>query len=113
MLLLDNYEFLLSVEFGNKAKLSFFWSLKTFQCQTKCKGGSTWNYDSIVQINKEIVIIGGIHKILFINITKYIIEYVISYYTIYIALSFGKIDNEFLLVGCNDVNQENLEDEFG
>ena len=79
------------------------WNMSTYQCVTVIKGVKCCDNNSIYQIDKDRVIVGGYNTFYIVNIDKCIIEKTIEDISLGTVNCFLKLrDNHTILCGCSD-----------
>ena len=77
------------------------WNMSTYQCDKVIKGVQCCSDNSLYQIDKDRVIVGGVYKFSIVNIDKCIIEKRIKDESIEYVECFLKLrDNKTILCGC-------------
>ena len=86
---------------GADDTLLLLWNISTYQCETIIKGVHCCSPNSLYQIDKDKVIIGGYQIINIVNIDKCIIEKTIRDTNFRCVNCFiNLIDNNMILCGC-------------
>ena len=89
-----------------KIKRSFdetlrLWNMSTYQCDKVIEGVDRCFTNSLYQIDKDRVIVGGFNSFSIVNIDKCIIEKRIKYESLRYVYCFLKLrDNKTILCGC-------------
>ena len=77
------------------------WNMSTYQCETVIKGVECNNTNSIYQIDKDRVIVGGYKEFTIVNIDKCLIEKTMIDQSLSDVKCFLKLrDNKTILCGC-------------
>ena len=77
------------------------WNMSTYQCKTVIKGVACHYTNSLYQIDKDRVIVGGFTEFSIVNIDKYVIEKKIKDKSLEAVQCFIKLrDNHTILCGC-------------
>ena len=83
--------------------LLLLWNLLTYQCETIFKRIECCSNNSIYQIDKDRVIVGGYNTFYILNIGKYVIEKTIIDISLGTVNCFLKLrDNNTILCGCSN-----------
>ena len=78
------------------------WNLSTYQCENIIKEVNSCSLNSLYQIDKDRVIVGGMRKFAIVNIDKCIIEKKIEDKAFGFVSCFLKLrDNKTILCGCD------------
>ena len=81
--------------------LLHLWNMSTYQCITVIEGVDCCSTNSLYQIDKDRVIVGGDNSFSIVNIDKCIIEKIIEDESIEYVRCFLKFrDNKTILCGC-------------
>ena len=87
---------------GSEDRTLRLWNMSTYQCDTVIKRVDCWT-NSIYQIDKDRVIVGGKNSFCIVNIDKCVIEKTIEDRALRHVTCFLKLrDNKTILCGCED-----------
>ena len=79
------------------------WNMSTYQCDKVIKGVKCCDINTLYQIDKDRVIVGGVNSFCIVNIDKCIIENRIEDKSIKYVFCFLKFrDNKTILCGCDN-----------
>ena len=79
------------------------WNMSTYQCETMIDGVDCCDTNSLYQIDKDRVIVGGKRTFSIVNIDKCVIEKTIKDESFVYVHCFLKLrDNNTILCGCDD-----------
>ena len=100
LLYIKEKDIMISGSFNDKLCL---WNMSTYQCVAVIEGVKCNNNNSIYQIDKDRVIVGGWNTFSIVNIDKYTIEKKIEDESLINVCCFLKLkDNKTILCGCED-----------
>ena len=87
---------------GSFDKTLHLWNMSTYQCDKVIKGVRCYSHNSLYQIDKDRVIVGG-SSFSIVNLDKCVIEKTIKDASVEDVRCFLKLrDNKTILCGCND-----------
>ena len=99
LLYIKERDIMISGSFDGTLRL---WNMSTYQCITVIKGIYCCNTNSLYQIDKDRVIVGGFDSFCIVNIDKCVIENRIKDKSLGYVYCFLKLrDNKTILCGCN------------
>ena len=88
---------------GEWGKILRLWNMSTYQCITVIEGVLCYSFNSLYQIDKDRVIVGGMNEVYIVNIDKCVIEKTIKEESFGYVHCFLKLrDNNTILCGCDD-----------
>ena len=86
---------------GSRDDALYLWNMSTYQCITVIEGVECYSTNSLYQIDKDRVIVGGFNSFSIVNIDKCVIEKRIKDESLRRVYCFLKLrDNKTILCGC-------------
>ena len=88
---------------GSRDDTLRIWNMSTYQCDKEIEGVECYSTNSLYQIDKDRVIVGGVNSFSIVNIDKCVIENRIEDESLGYVECFLKLrENKTILCGCNN-----------